>query len=346
MPFPKLSSSIVLAPMAGGFNTPELAAAVINAGGMGSFGFAYSPPDHIDRALHKTAALTDGPLNANFFVFPELGAPSPALLAEASQALGELPTPTRIEATKLTVPYAQNLDAQLQAVWQHRPAALTFHFGLPPEWVVEQAHRQNIAVGVTATCLTEAKLISAAGADFVVAQGWEAGGHRGIFDVEADDEALPLLALVKALAEDLSIPIVAAGGLMNGGNIFEVLVAGATAAQLGTAFLCCDEAGTPAAHRKMLSDAAAETVFTSAFSGRPARGFRNTFIEAMAGKPMLPFPQQNTLTGSLRRWAASAEESEFQSVWAGTGAAKVRAMSAAQLMATLKQELAQAAIRS
>ena len=126
---------------------------------------------------------------------------------------------------------------------------------------------------------------------------------------------------------------------MNGGNIFEVLVAGATAAQLGTAFLCCDEAGTPATHREMLSDAAAEKVFTSAFSGRPARGFRNTFIEAMAGKPMLPSPQQNTLTGSLRRWAASAEESEFQSVWAGTGAAKVRAMAAAQLMA-------QAAIRS
>ena len=96
----------------------------------------------------------------------------------------------------------------------------------------------------------------------------------------------------------------------------------------------------------MLSDAAAETVFTSAFSGRPARGFRNTFVEAMAGKPTLPFPQQNTLTGSLRRWAASAEEPEFQSVWTGTGAGKMRATSAAQLMATLKQELAEAAIRS
>jgi hypothetical protein len=104
--------------------------------------------------------------------FPELGAPSPALLAEAAQALGELPAPTRIEATKLTLPYPPNLDAQPPAVWQHRPAALTFQFGLPPERVVEQAHRQNIAVGVTATCLTEAKSISAAGADFVVAQGW------------------------------------------------------------------------------------------------------------------------------------------------------------------------------
>ena len=133
---------------------------------------------------------------------------------------------------------------------------------------------------------------------------------------------------------------------MNGGNIFEVLVASATAAQLGTAFFCGDEAGTPAAHRKVLSDAAGETVFASAFSGRPARGFRNTFIEAMVGKLMLPFPQQNTLTGSLRRWADAAEESEFQSVWAETGAAKVRATSAAQLMATLEQELSQAAIRS
>ena len=152
------------------------------------------------------------------------------------------------------------------------------------------AKRGGLFVFSTVGNAQEAKEAADAGAD-VVAQGWEAGGHRGIFDVNADDDALPLLALVKTLSEDLSIPIVAAGGLMNGGDIFEVLVAGATAAQLGTAFLCCDEAGTPPTHRKVLSDAATETVFTSAFSGRPARGFRNTFIEAMAGKPMLPFPQ-------------------------------------------------------
>jgi nitronate monooxygenase len=313
---------------------------------MGSFGFAYSTPDYIDRALEQTASLTDGSLNANFFVFPELGAPSSGLLAEATEALGELPTPVRIEVPALTEPYTPNLDVQLEAVWRHRPAVLTFHFGLPPEHVVEQAHRQNIAVGVTATCLREAKLIAAAGADFVVAQGWEAGGHRGIFTADAEDEALSLLALVRALSKDLSIPIVAAGGLMNGRDIAKVIAAGATAAQLGTAFLCCDEAGTPATHREVLTDAAAETVFTSAFSGRPARGVRNTFIEAMAGKPVLPFPQQNTLTGSLRQWAASAKQPGFQSVWSGSGGDKIRPMSAAQLMATLKQELAQAAIRS
>lgn len=261
------------------------------------------------------------------------------------EALAELPTPVRVEVPALTKPYVPNLDAQLEAVWRHRPATLTFHFGLPPERVVEQAHRQNIAVGVTATCLSEAKLIAAAGADFVVAQGWEAGGHRGIFDADANDEALPLLALVRALSRDPSIPIVASGGLMNGGDIAEVIAAGATAAQLGTAFLCCDEAGTPATHREVLSHAAAETVFTSAFSGRPARGVRNTFIKTMVGKPVLPFPQQNTLTGSLRQWAASAEESGFQSIWAGTGGPKIRPMSAAQLMATLKQELVQAGIR-
>jgi nitronate monooxygenase len=332
--------------MAGGFNTPQLAAAVANAGGMGSFGFAYSTPDYIDRALEQTASLTDGSLNANFFVFPELGAPSSGLLAEATEALGELPTPVRIEVPALTEPYTPNLDVQLEAVWRHRPAVLTFHFGLPPEHVVEQAHRQNIAVGVTATCLREATLIAAAGADFVVAQGWEAGGHRGIFTADAEDEALSLLALVRALSKDLSIPIVAAGGLMNGGDIAKVIAAGATAAQLGTAFLCCDEAGTPATHREVLTDATAETVFTSAFSGRPARGVRNTFIEAMAGKPVLPFPQQNTLTGSLRQWAASAKQPGFQSVWSGSGGDKIRPMSAAQLIATLKQELAQAAIRS
>ena len=310
--------------MAGGFNTPHLAAEVANAGGMGSFGFAYSAPDHIDRVLRDTTALTDGPLNANFFIFPELKAPSPALLAEATQALGELPTPVRIEPSSLTAPYAPDLDAQLQAVWRHRPAVLTFHFGLPPERVVEQAHRQNIAVGVTATCLREAQDITRAGADFVVAQGWEAGGHRGSFDPSQPDEELPVLALVRSLLDCLSIPIVAAGGMMDGRDIAAVLAAGATAAQLGTAFLCCDEAGTARAHREALREGEEETVFTSAFSGRPA--------------------QQNTLTGALRRWAASAGDVGFQSVWAGTGRSKIRSMPAAQLMATIERELSEAAI--
>ena len=102
---------------------------------MGSFGFAYSSPDHTDRVLHRTKPLSDSPPNANFFVLPELGAPFPALLAEPAQAIGELPTLTRFEAMKLTVPCTPNLDAQLQAVWQHCPAALSFHFGLPPERV-------------------------------------------------------------------------------------------------------------------------------------------------------------------------------------------------------------------
>ena len=110
---------------------------------MGSFGFAYSNPDHTDRVLHRTKPLSDGPPNANFFVLPELGAPFPALLAEPAQAIGELPALTRFEAMKLTVPCTPNLDAQLQAVWQHCPAALTFHFGLPPEGVGEQGHRQK-----------------------------------------------------------------------------------------------------------------------------------------------------------------------------------------------------------
>ena len=330
--------------MAGGFNTPQLAAEVANAGGMGSFGFAYSAPDHIDRVLRDTTALTDGPLNANFFIFPELEAPSPALLAEATHALGELPTPVRIEPSPLTAPYALDLDAQLQAVWRHRPAVLTFHFGLPPERVVEQAHRQNIAVGVTATCLREAQDIARAGADFVVAQGWEAGGHRGSFDPSQPDEELPVLALVRSLLDCLSIPIVAAGGMMDGRDIAAVLAAGATAAQLGTAFLCCDEAGTARAHREALREGEEETVFTSAFSGRPARGMRNTFIDAMADKSVLAFPQQNTLTGALRRWAASAGDVGFQSVWAGTGRSKIRSMPAAQLMATIERELSEAAI--
>ena len=205
--------------MAGGFNTPQLAAEVANAGGMVSLGFAFSAPDHIDRVLRDTIALTDGPLSANFFVFPQLKAPPLALFAESTLALDELPTSLHIETPPFTTPYAPDSDARLQAVWLHRPAVLTFHFGLSQERVIEQAYRQNIAVGVTATCVREPQDIARAGADFVMAQGWEAGGYRGCFDPSHPDEALPVLALVRSLLGCLSILIVAVGGMMDGRDI-------------------------------------------------------------------------------------------------------------------------------
>lgn len=336
----QLTMPIFLAPMAGGFNTPELVAGVANAGGVGGFGFAYSSPEAIDRALGTAAALTDGPVNANFFVFPEVSAPQPERLEAALQALNALSLDKHWDESALTQPYAPDLSRQLEPVWQQRPAILTFHLGIPPMVFIEKAHALGISVGISATCVAEAQAIKTAGADFIVAQGWEAGGHRGRFQETSVDEELTLLPLVKALVEHVSLPIVAAGGLMTGGDIAAVLSAGATAAQLGTAFLCCSEANTSASHRALLlAKEPREAVFTSAFSGRPARGIQNRFIDAMRDKELLEFPLQNTLTGALRQWAVQQENAEYQSVWAGTRYRGIRPLAAAGLMQALTDEL-------
>ncbi len=339
----QLKAPIFLAPMAGGFNTPELVAAVANAGGVGSFGFAYASPEAIDHALVSAAAQTTGPINANFFVFPEVSAPQPERVEAALQALNALPVDRRWDGSALTHPYVPDLSTQLEPVWQQRPAMVTFHFGIPPMAIIEKAHALGISVGITATCVAEAQAINTAGADFIVAQGWEAGGHRGRFQETLIDDGQTLLSLVKALVERVSLPVVAAGGLMTGADIARVLSAGAIAAQLGTAFLCCPEANASVSHRTLLLDTEPrETIFTSTFSGRPARGIRNGFIDAMQGKERLEFPLQNTLTSALRQWAVQNDHAEFQSVWAGTRYQDMRPMPAAQLMQALNNELSAA----
>jgi nitronate monooxygenase len=230
----------------------------------------------------------------------------------------------------------------LEPVWLHKPAVLTFHFGLPTPEVLEHAKRLGISVGVSATCLAEGQAIEAAGADFVIAQGIEAGGHRGTFEPDMHDDDLPTLALVRQLSAALRIPVVAAGGLMTGSDVSLAIVAGATAAQMGTAFLVCDESGATPAHKHfLLTKPTRGTAFTHAFSGRRAQGLRNEFIDAMQGQPHLPFPLQNTLTGPLKQLAAQHNDGEHQSLWAGRAYAQARPMSAQRLMSVLEKEYLQ-----
>lgn len=339
-----LTAPILLAPMAGGFNTPALAAAVANAGGVGSFGFAYTSAEAIAQTLNTTTGLTSGALNANFFVFPKVSSPPAERVDDAIAALDALTRALDVAVDLTTdppsVPYVPDLALQLEPIWQHRPSLITFHFGLPEPWILDKAKGLGMSVGVTATCLAEAQAIAAAGADFVIAQGWEAGGHRGQFASTEIDTQLPVLALVSSLTQTLPIPVVAAGGLMTGTDIANALAVGASAVQLGTAFLLCDETGIAAAHRLFLEqEKQRQTVYTTAFSGRPARGLRNRFIDAMSGQPILPFPLQNTLTGALRRWASQVGDMEYQSVWAGTEVSAIRSMPAATLVQTLLSEL-------
>ncbi len=335
----KLRVPIIQAPMAGGPNTPALVATVTQAGGLGSFGFAYSSPQKISDDLSAAKQLTSGPINANFFIFHDVPTPSIELQHLAIAALKLLPCAQDLRLAYPEPPYFPDLNAMLEPVWLHRPAVLTFHFGLPKPEILEHARLLGIAVGVSATCLAEGQAIEKAGADFVIAQGIEAGGHRGTFEPDIHDEDLPTLALVRQLSASLSIPIVAAGGLMTGGDIALAMAAGASAAQLGTAFLVCDESGATPAHKHfLLTKPSRGTAFTHAFSGRRAQGLRNEFIDAMHGQPHLPFPLQNTLTSQIRQVAIQHNEGEYQSLWAGRAYAQARPMPAQRLMEVLEQE--------
>ncbi len=244
-----------------------------------------------------------------------------------------------IDFTIPTPPFFPDLEMQLEPVWQLRPAVLTFHFDIPPGWVMQRARALNIAIGITATSIKEAVQIEQAGANFIVAQGVEAGGHRGTFEVESPDERLSTFDLLHQLAKRCTIPVVAAGGIMDGRDIRKALDLGASAVQMGTAFLCCPESGATSEYNALLlAKNPRSSVFTKGFSGRWARGLENAFTRHMDGKSTLPFPIQNTLTGSLRQVASRSHNAEHQSLWAGTAFYKARTLKVGELMKVLQIE--------
>ena len=338
--FSDLKTPIIQAPMAGGVNTPELVSTVANYGGVGSFGFAYTTPENIEKSLFSTKKLTSGHINANFFVFKDIDLPNMKIQQTCLEALTVLPFDEVVEFTLPAAPFFPLLDEQLGPVWESRPSIVTFHLGIPAFSIIEKAKSLGIKVGITATNETEALEIVRSGADFIVAQGIEAGGHRGVFDIGKYDYQLKLDDLLVQLKRTTSLPVVAAGGLMNGADIRRVMALGASAAQMGTAFLCCAEAGTSAIHRKyLLNSHDRGTKITNGFSGRPARGIDNTFIKVMENKPTLPFPAQNSLTANLRKTSEVTSNGEFVSHWAGQNFKKIRSLSCLQVLQELKTEL-------
>ncbi len=333
--------------MAGGPTTPELVAAVTAAGALGSFGFAYSSAAQISsvcgefRDLCATRGLqSDCGWNANFFVFPDVTEPEASFIDDAVKNLQPMVKRVNIDAEVLS--HATQLPAltdQVRAAIAYQPSLVSFHLGIPAESIVDLVRNAGACIAMSATSRAEALAVQEAGADFIVAQGYEAGGHRGIFDPMADDEMLVTLDLVKAISESCNIPVIAAGGIMNGSDIAMALDNGADAVQLGSAFLTVDECGSSATYRAVIeSMGGRETQITSGFSGRPARGIRNLFIESI-GPEILPFPWQNSLTGAMRKAAGSKGDFELMSLWAGAEYQKARSCTAAQLLKELLEEL-------
>jgi nitronate monooxygenase len=335
---------IVLAPMGGGPGTAALAAAVSNAGGLGSIAAAYWTPEQTTAEIAAVRARTAQPIAVNLFAggyHTTLDRdPQPVL-----HLLGSIHEFLHLPPPLPPVAEADPFPAQLEAVLAAKPEVFSFTFGIPSADAMRALKERGIFTIGTATTLQEAQLLADADAGAIVAQGAEAGAHRGTFAGEFASSMVPTLELVRQIAGNVRIPVIASGGIMTGGEIARALQCGATAVQLGTAFLACPEAGTSEAYRKALLQARGEdTVITRAFSGRAARGIRNAFIDAVREREesILPFPMQNSLTRPMRAAAAKLGRSEYLSLWAGTGVARIRPMAAAELMQTLLRELQEA----
>ena len=291
-------------------------------------------------------ALTARPFNLNLFVAPIPTEPSPdqqhAAIASPRPFFEELgvAVPERVPP-----PYAPDLATQVEAVCDLRPAVCTIHLGDLSPAVLARIRGLGIRLGSAATSVREARHLEGLGTDFIIAQGGEAGGHRGTFLGDWEAAMTGTLALVRQIVRSVRVPVVAAGGIMDGAGIAAVLALGAQAAQLGTAFVVCPESGAPAAHKKAIVDMDGdETTITRAFSGKPARGVRNRFTETAMreGWPLLPFPAQAKLTAPLRQASARAGSAGLYSAWSGQAGSLARALPAAELVRLLVDETREA----
>lgn len=314
---------VVLAPLAGGPSTPELAAAVANAGGVGFLGGGYLPPEALEERLRRTRELTDGLVGVNLFVLGEQPVDDDAVAAYAHELAGE---------GDLGEPHFDDdrLGEKLEVVLASSAEIVSTTFGPPSPELVRKAHAAGKQVWATVATVDDARAVTAA--DVLVAQGIEAGGHRGAFD-DADETDLPLLDLLRALAP-LGLPLVAAGGIADRETADQARAAGATAVQAGTAFLLCPEAGTSAPHREALAGSG-ETALTRAFTGRRARGIVNRFMREHPDAPSA-YPHVHHLTAPLRAAARAAGDAERINLWAGTRFAQARERPAAEVVAALR----------
>jgi nitronate monooxygenase len=329
---------IVQAPMAGGPDTPALAAAVSRAGGLGSLGCGYLTAARIEAIAAEVRARTDRPFALNLFV----RADEPVDAAAAARVAPVLDDVRRELGLAPPAAPSRSGDAypeQLAAVIRARPAVFSFTFGAPSREELDAVRGAGIFTVGTATTVAEAEALERLGVDAICAQGAEAGGHRGTFIGRFEDALVGAMALVRLLVLRVRIPVLAAGGIMDGAGIRAALALGAAGVQLGTAFLDCPEAGTTKAHRRALSSEAARvTSVTRAFSGRPARGIRNRFVELFERVEPAPFPQQQQLTADIRAVAARAERVDLMQMWAGQGASLIRPLPAGDLVETLAAE--------
>jgi nitronate monooxygenase len=332
----RLAVPIVLAPLAGGPSTPELTAAVSNAGGFGFLAAGYLAASALAERLERTRTLTDAPVGVNLFV---PGTPAPQALDAYAARLAD---DARQAGVELGVARFDDDDwaAKLELLTATPVAVVSFTFSCPEPEVMDRLHRAGSEVWVTVTHPGEARQAVDAGADVLVVQGAEAGGHRASFrDDPAEDVTggIGLLSLLQLVGAQADVPLVATGGIATGAAIAAVLVAGAAAAQLGTAFLRCPEAGTSAVHTQALAGSA-PTAMTRAFTGRLARGIRNRFLDRHSAAAPAAYPELHHLTAPLRQAGRTTGDPGLVNLWAGQAYELGRQLPAGQLVRALAEE--------
>ena len=332
---------IVAAPMGGGPTTPALVAAVSEAGGLGSLAGGYLSPERLRADITAVRGLTSKPFAVNLFA-PTPVEPTTEELERALAALEpyrvHLELPPRPTAGG---PWAEDFDSQVAVIVEERVPVTSFTFGLLPATAVAALHDAGSLLVGTATTVEEAVTLISAGSDVVCAQGSEAGAHRGTFLALAEQSLIGTLALVPQVCDAVDVPVLAAGGIMDGRGVAAALSLGAGAAVLGTAFLRCPEAGTSPPHRRALAAATeTSTALTTGITGRMARGIENRLMRDLRHLAVPPYPVMHTLTAELRRRAAERDEPELMALWCGQGIRLATDLPAGELVRRLADDAA------
>ncbi len=333
----KITLPIIQAPMAGGVTTPELIASVSNQGALGSLGAGYMSPEQIHQTIRAIRSLTDKPFAVNLFI-PTDFLVNQQQIKTMKKILAEIYPEHDATKEPVIYPFAE----QIQAVIEAKVPVFSFTFGVPEDkWLTKLKRNNTVLIG-TATTVAEALFLEKKKIDLIVAQGFEAGGHRGSFLKDPMNSLVGNFALIPALADHISSPVIASGGIMDERGIVAALILGAEGVQMGTAFMTCAEAGTHHAFKKLLRQKKLpETVLTNVLTGRTARGINNEFIEELNhyANKILPYPIQHALTAPVRAAAQQKNNLDYMSLFTGQAAYLSQGLAVAKFIKQLDKKV-------
>jgi nitronate monooxygenase len=332
---------IIQAGMAGGVTTANLVSAVSNSGGLGTLGAGYMSPDDMKLAIKEIKDQTNQPFGVNLFI-PETPIVNDEQVTNAKRLLEPFKKELHLTDTSSFSELQTDFEKQLEVIFNEKIPVCSFTFGAPSIELVKELKKEGTIVIGTATTVEEAVINEERGVDIVVAQGSEAGGHRGTFLGSFQHSMIGTFSLVPQMVDAVSIPVIAAGGIMDGRGVIAALALGAKGVQMGTAFITCKESGAGVSHKRaVLESSETQTVVTAAFSGKPARGIENRFTREMQKFESLlpPYPLQNALTKGLRKEAGNQGIPELMSLWSGQSPRLSRDISTKDLVVSIVTEV-------